>query len=159
MRKRQCWALTALLATLGVTLGLAAPVRSQRPQQPEPLTLAGRVAAATKMEEKDVEKMLKALGGAVRSQLTGGQSVELPGLGTLRVVRIAAHRDLVDGRPAVIPESNYVEFLPFGDLVGAANAPGAVPASNVLPFEYNPLPGQVKGLRNPGVRQPNVRER
>ena len=85
--------------------------------------------------------------------------MELKGLGTLRVVRVPEHRDLVDGRPATIPASNYVDFLPAGGLVEAANAPGAVPQDTVPPFQYVPLPDQTKGLRTPEERMPNVRTR
>jgi len=49
----------------------------------------------------------------------------LQGLGVFRVVRVPEHRDLVDGRPAVIAATNYVDFKPFGGLVDAANAAAA----------------------------------
>ncbi len=109
------------------------------------------------MSEDDVKKVLAALGPAVRDGLARGDLVEMPGLGTFRVVQIAPHRDLVNGRPALIEASNYVEFLPSGGLVDAANAPGAVPQTTVLPFQFNPLPGQTKSLVMPDDRMPNIR--
>ena len=101
--------------------------------------------------------MLTALGPAVREDLAAGNRVEMPGLGVFRVVRIAAHRDLVDGRPANIEASNYVEFVASGGLVDAANAATAVPADTVLPFQFNPLPDQTKSLHMPDNRMPNIR--
>ncbi len=133
---------------------------SQKPAAKEqPATLSGRVAAQTKLKEEDVAKVLEALGPAVRDQLARGDRAELPGLGVFRVVRVAAHRDLVDGRPAMIEASNYVEFLPTGGLVDAANAAGAVPSDTVLPFQFVPLPNQATGLVMPDDRMPNVRVR
>lgn len=125
----------------------------------KPATIPARVAAETKLTEEEVKKVLKALGPAVRDQLAAGKSVELQGLGSLRVVRVAGHRDLVNGRPATIPAGNYVEFTPTGGLVEAANAADAVPADTVLPFEYNPLPGQTPATHVPDERMPNVRTR
>jgi nucleoid DNA-binding protein len=158
MRKSQWIALVALVGTLALILGAAEPAQSQRPAE-APQTLKSRLVTATKMPEADVQKMLTALGQAIRDQLRTGAQVELPGLGTFRVVRIPEHRDLVAGRPATIPASNYVEFLPTGDLVGAANGPGATPAETVPPFEYivnpNHAPSQRTGTtRQPGTRQP-----
>src|ERR671932_802480 len=102
-------ALGALLGTL-VVLGLASPALSQRPPQTipptvpgrTPLTLAGSIAAATKVSEQDVDKVLQALGPAVRDQLIRGQQVNLNGLGVFRVVQVPEHRDLVGGRPATV---------------------------------------------------------
>src|SRR5262245_3194330 len=127
MRTAHGGALGALLGTF-VVLGLAAPALSQRPPQTarpavprrNPLTLAGSIAAATKVSEQDVEKVLQALGPAVRDQLTRGQQVNLGGLGVFRVVQVPEHRDLVGGRPATIAATNNVEFLPAGPIVAAA---------------------------------------
>ena len=65
----------------------------------------------------------------------------------------------MDGRPALIEATNYVEFLPSGGLLDAANAATAVPADTVLPFQFNPLPDQTKGLHVPDERMPNIRVR
>src|SRR5262245_3762634 len=90
----------ALVGTLVAGLALAAPALSQPqpqrppqvvpPSRPQPvkLSLAGQIAAATKVDEKDVDKVIQALGPAVATQLTRGQQVNLPGLGTLRIVQV-----------------------------------------------------------------------
>jgi hypothetical protein len=65
----------------------------------------------------------------------------------LRVVRIAEHKDLVKGVPAVIPATNYVEFVPAADLVTAANAKGAVPAKTVEAYEFRVNPNHDPGLK------------
>jgi hypothetical protein len=75
------------------------------------------------------------------------------------VVRIAEHRDMVTGRPVVVPARNTVEFLGGGELTDAANGPGAQPAEVVPPFQYNTIPGQTPGqkvgpVRTPGTRTP-----
>lgn len=95
----------------------------------------------------------------MRDDLARGGRVELPGLGVFRVVRIAQHRDLVDGRPATIEASNYVEFLASGGLIDAANAPDAVPQTTVLPFQFIPLPDQTKSQHVPDERMPIIRVR
>jgi nucleoid DNA-binding protein len=155
MRQIRWIALFALIAGLALLLTQAGPAQSQKPADAK--TLKSRIVAATKLPEADVQKMLTALGPAIRDHLKSGEKIELAGLGTFRVVRIPEHRDLVAGRPATVAASNYVEFLPTGELVNAANSATAVPAETVPPFEYiiNPYqtPGQHVGTtRNPGVR-------
>jgi nucleoid DNA-binding protein len=155
MRKSQWLALCALVGTTGLVLALAEPAKPDK--SGEPRTLQGRIAKATKFTDAQTQKFLRALGPAIRDMLQTGAQVEIPGLGTFRVVRIPEHRDLVGGRPATIPGSNYVEFLPTGDLINTANTPETVPAETVPPFEYiiNPYqtPGQKTGTtRNPGTR-------
>jgi nucleoid DNA-binding protein len=145
-----------LLAMIGM-LVLTTSAQSQRPSAPA--TLKGRLVTATRLPDADVQKMLNALGPAVRDMLRTGAQVDFPGLGTLRVVRVPEHRDLVGGRPATIPGSNYVEFVPAGDIVNAANSPGAIPADTVPPFEYIPIPGQSPGLKVPPTRQQGTRTR
>jgi nucleoid DNA-binding protein len=161
MRKPQWIALVALLGTLGLLLGVADPARSQRPQrqQAAPLTLKERIVNATKLKAPDVQSMLTALGPAIREQLRAGAAVTVEGLGTFRVVRIPEHRDMVDGRPATIGASNYVEFLPTGEVVAAANAAGAVPAETVPAFEYIIDPYQTPGMRVGTTRNPGTRTR
>ena len=123
-----------------------------------PNSLRGRIAAATKLPEADVAKVLeRLLGPAIRDLLGQGQTVEIANLGAFRVVRIPEHRDLVNGRPATIAANNYVEFLPTGTLAAAADQPGVRPAETVPPFEYNPLPDQTRGLKTGPTRQPNSR--
>ena len=152
--RRHHWWRWALSATLGAIL-VASPAQSQRP--PEAVTVARAVSTKTKIPEKDVVKVLEALAPVIREKLSNGETVELPGLGTLRVVAIPAHKDLVKGRPATIEATNNVEFVPFGELVKAANGANAVPAVTVPQFEFNPLPEQTKGQRTPNIRAPNIR--
>jgi nucleoid DNA-binding protein len=157
MRKPHWLALGALVATLGVVFGVAGTAQSQRP--PEKLPLRAAVAKKSKLSEDDVKAVLEALGPVIRDKLADGEAIELPGLGTFRVVRVPQHRDLVQGRPATIGAVNNVEFVPVAEMAQAASAPGAVPAVTVPVFEYNPLPGQTKSERAPYVRMPNIRER
>ncbi len=155
MRKPHLGALAALLATLGLSLVLTTPVRSQRPQPRE--TFKAQIARLAKLEEEAVTKVLQALGPAIRDHVARGEQVDIPGLGTFRVVRVPEHKDMVNGRPATIPDSNYIEFVPVEDLVKASNAPTAVPAVVVPPYEFNPLPNQTKAQKAPGSRQPTNR--
>ena len=120
-------------------------------------TLQGRIAAETKLAEDDVDKVLAALGPALREDWPAARRSRCPASASSASCAFAEHRDLVNGRPALIEASNYVEFLPSGGLVDAANAPGAVPQDTVQPFEFNPLPGQTKSLLVPDDRMPNVR--
>ena len=163
MRKLHHWVAPALFGAVVAVLAFASPAFSDKPAAKEkkdkPTTLAGRVAADSKVSEEEVAKVLAVLGPAVRDRLAAGERVELPGLGVFRVVHIPEHRDLVDGRPALVAGSNTVDFLPYGNMVEAANAPGAVPQETVPPFEFNPLPGQTKSLHVPDERMPNVRTR
>ena len=157
MRKAHWWGLGALVGTLGLVV--AAGAQQVQPPRKQPATFEGRMLASSRLPEADLKKFLTALGPAISASIASGQSVTIPNLGTFRVVNIPAHRDMVNGRPAVIDGSNYVEFVPAGNLVGAANAGGAVPAVSVPPFQYIPLPGQTPSQRVPGTRAPNVRQR
>jgi nucleoid DNA-binding protein len=168
MRKPQWWALGALLGTLGLVLGLASPAQSQRIIQGQGIgsrppgndtTLRGRLIQETRMQGNDVDKLLNALGPSVVGMLSSGQQVSIPGLGTFRVVNVPPHRDLAGGRAAIVPGSNYVEFLPTADMVNAANAGGAIPAESVPPFFYNPMPGQVPSPHVGTVRSTGMRTR
>src|SRR5436305_1288360 len=140
----------------GVT-GLAAPARSAKPQAEE--TFNQRLAKAAKLNEDEAGRFYQALGTVIREDLAHGKQVNVPGLGTFRVVRVEEHRDLRGGRPVVIPATNTVEFVSEGGLLDAANAAGAQPAESVPPFQYVPLPGQtpsqkVGPVRTPGTRTP-----
>jgi nucleoid DNA-binding protein len=157
MRKRHGWALAALAASLGVVVFASSAFSDNKSKKEQ--TLKGSVAASSKVSEENVAKVLEALGPAIRDKLAAGETVELPGLGVFRVVRVAEHRDLINGRPATVNAVNAVEFLPVGGLDAAANAPGAVPAETVPEFRYVPLPDQTPGLRTPEDRMPNVRTR
>jgi nucleoid DNA-binding protein len=160
MRKAHWWGLGALVGTLGLVVGATAQ-QVQRPgaDKKQPATFEGRMLAATKLQEQDLRKFLTALGPAISASISSGQSVNVPGLGTFRVVRIPEHRDMAaGGRPIIVEPVNYVEFLPAGNLTSAANAAGAAPAVTVPQFQYVPLPDRVPGNRNPGARTPNTRQ-
>jgi nucleoid DNA-binding protein len=157
-----------LATLLGAVLVLVwtVPVHSQRPQPAPPgqpakgdEPIPTQLAKKAKLTEQQAQAFYNALGPILRSELSRGKTVELPGLGTFRVVRIAEHRDMAGGRPIVVPARNTVEFLGGGDLIDAANSGSAVPAEVVPPFQYNTIPGQVPGqrigtVRNPGTRTP-----
>ncbi len=152
MRKTHWLALAALVGTL------AATAHSQLPA-PGPGPLPKEVARAAKVEEEDTVKVLTALGPAVTRQLAAGRQVSIVGLGTFRVVRIAATRNLEDGRVVVQPARNTIEFIPDGAVEQAANAPGAVPVVEVPAFQYVPLPGQTPSQKVPTGRAPSSRIR
>jgi nucleoid DNA-binding protein len=158
MRKTQGMALIALFAVLGSSLVLASQALSQKPGD-KPQTVKDRIVKETKLESADVQKMLNALGPAIREQIRTGAQVEIPGLGTFRIVNIPEHRDLVAGRPATVAGSNTVEFLPIGELVRAANSAGAVPAETVPPFSYIVNPYQAPTQRAPTTREVGTRTR
>lgn len=160
MRKSQWMALGALLGVLGIMLHAAEPTPpSSRPPEGGGGTLAGRLAKSTKLPEADVQKLLTALGPAMRDMLKGGNQVNIPGLGAFRVVRVPEHKDLVQGRPATVPAYNYVEFLPTGDFSAAANSGAITPAETVPPFEYIINPYQSPGQRTGTTRQQGTRTR
>jgi nucleoid DNA-binding protein len=151
--------LTVLLSALGLVLAFNEEALSQRLPAKKPMTLKSRVMDYSKLEEKDTNKFLQAIGPSVRDLLAAGQQVEIPGLGLFRIVNVPAHRDLVNGRPATIPGSNSVEFVPTAELNGVANSPSAIANESVPPFQYNPLPGRDPGMKAGNVRMPNVRTR
>jgi nucleoid DNA-binding protein len=167
MMSSKRWLGLAALLVAFLVLVWTVPVHSQRPQpgpqgQPakgdEPLTT--QLAKKAKLTEQQAQAFYNALGPILRSELSKGKTVELPGLGTFRVVRIAEHRDMAaGGRPVVVPARNTVEFLGGGELIDAANSASATPAEVVPPFQYIVVPGQVPSqktgpVRNPGVRAP-----
>lgn len=163
MRKKYCLGLGALIGVLGLALVWTASAHSQRTKPAEEAGLAKGIAKRAGLKEADVNKVLQAMGPAVRDELTRGRTVTIQGLGTFRVVRIAEHKDMIlggrsGGTPVVVPGVNSVEFLAAGEVVSAANAPGAVPAEVVPPFEYVPLPGQTPGQKMGRTRVPSSRQ-
>src|SRR5438132_487189 len=142
----------------GSLLGLRAlalvttPAQTPRPNQPE--TLQQKIARLAKLKEEDADRFFQALGPAIREELSKGKTVSLPGLGTFRVVRVAEHKDLRNGRPTVIPAVNTIEFLADGELGAAANSETAVPAETVPDFHYITLPNQTPGQKLPRTRTP-----
>jgi nucleoid DNA-binding protein len=162
MGKQRWLALAVLLGASGLILARTAPAQSERPPVERPPggeTFPQRVAQAAQLSEENAVKFLNALGPAVRDELKRGKQVGIPGLGVLRVVNIPEHRDLVNGRPVVVPAENYVEFVPSAELVDAANSAGAVPADVVPPFQYIPLPGQTPGQKMGRTRVPPIRSK
>ena len=151
-------ALGVLAAGLALVLGLAVDAQVVVEKKTAPNLETGLVTA-TKEKKESVDKLLKALGPTMQEQLKAGRQVEIPGVGTFRVVKVEAYKDLVDGRPAVIPEKKYVEFLPDAALNTAANAPGSVPARIVPPYEFRVDPNGSPGTRNEGTRAPRIRSR
>ena len=63
------------------------------------------------------------------------------------------------GKVVVEPAVNVVEFLPDAGTTQAANASGAVPATEVPAFQYIPLPGQTPSPKVPNTRAPSTRIR
>jgi nucleoid DNA-binding protein len=159
MRKRKWVGLGVLVGALALMLALNEPALSQRPPTKAKMTLESRVMDYSKLKKEETNKFLRAIGPAIRDLISGGEQVTVPGLGSFRIVRVPAHRDMINGRPATIPGESYVEFLPAGELANAANAPSATPAEVVPPFQYVPLPGRDPGMKVGNNRAPNVRTR
>jgi len=81
MRKAQ-WGLAALIVTLAVTAEAQVPAPKKLPD------LKTSVATSANLKPATVEKVFTALGPAVREHLAAGKTVEVPGVGTFRVVRV-----------------------------------------------------------------------
>jgi nucleoid DNA-binding protein len=158
--KRAHAALAGLAGILALVLGVAADAQVVTGPAPKPPgAFKAEIATASKQKEDTVDKVFKALGPAFAAQLRAGRQVELPGIGTFRVVQVSAYRDMVAGRPATIPARNYVEFIPAGEVTTAANAPGAVPAKTVEGYEFRVNPNANPGIKVEGTRTPGVRIR
>jgi nucleoid DNA-binding protein len=157
MHKRYGLALGVVLGAIIVMAGLTAPAQSQRPPAEE--TLSQQLARSTKLKEEDVIRLLSALGPAIQEELKRGKEVSLAGLGMFRIVRIAEHRDLRDGRPVIVPATNTIEFLPDNGVVESANSAAAQPQETVPAFQYNPLPGQTPGQKMGRTRVPPFRSK
>ena len=150
-----------IIGGIAVSLAFALGVGVARSQQRPPLGLLQKdLAAAARVGEEETVQLLNALGPAVTRQLAAGRQVSLPGLGTFRVVRLGETRNLdVEGKVITQPATNVVEFLPDAGMNQVANAPGAVPATVVPAFQYNPLPGQTPSQKVPYFRTPSTRVR
>lgn len=151
------WTLTGLVVVLALVTANAQTNLGDRKSTP-PNLKAGLVAA-TKEKEETVEKLLKAFGPAFSEQLRAGRDVELPGVGTFRVVRVGEHQDLVGGRPATIAAKNFIEFVPGGTLNADANSPGARPSRTIAGYEFRINPNIDEGMRTPGSRNIGTRTR
>lgn len=153
-------ALGGLVLTLGMLVGVQAqtvvsPAKADKKEPPT--TLKAGLVTGTKEKAETVDKLLKALGPAISEQLRAGRTVEIPGLGTFRVVRVDEYKDLVDGRPATIPAKNYVEFVPGGTLDKDANAPGAKPARTVQGYDFRINPHADAGIKTGSSRNIGTR--
>jgi hypothetical protein len=124
MSKRHWAGFGLLLGGLAVLHLLAAPVSSQPPPE--------RIAAPAKIHPK---MTLEELAKTIQTDLANGKSVDVPGLGTFRVVRVMPHRQNIDGR-AVMVYKNVVQLQPTGELEAVANSPGARPQDTVLTNDY-----------------------
>jgi nucleoid DNA-binding protein len=163
MRRGQWLALGTLLAAIVVVLSWAGPGRSQKAAAPPPdEPLATKLAKSAKLSEENAMRFLQALGPAIRAELAAGKTVNLPGLGTFRVVRVPDHKDMIiggrsGGTPIIVPGKNEVEFLADGSLSSAANSATAIPSEVVPPFQYVPLPGQTPGQKTGRTHVPTIR--
>jgi nucleoid DNA-binding protein len=155
--KRAQWALAGLMGALALVVVVAA--QAQVVTGKPTTTLKGDVVKASKQKDEVVDKIFKALGPAFRAQLQAGRTVEVPGVGSFRVVRVSEYKDLVGGRPTTVPARSYVEYAPAGDVTTAANAPGTVPAKTVQGYEFRVNPSAAPGLKNEGTRNPGIRTR
>jgi nucleoid DNA-binding protein len=115
------------------------------------------IVGETGQKAETVEKMLKAFGPAVTQQLLAGRVVELPGVATIRVVRVKEYTDLVGGIVTKIPARNYVEIVPAAELDKVANLPGTVPARVVEPYEFKVMPDANPGIKTDGIKVPRTR--
>jgi nucleoid DNA-binding protein len=168
MNRMKWWSLAFLLGGLGLGLNWTAEAQIPRPgpnKAPAVApavgagTLEQEVAKAARLKEEEVQRVFKALGPLVTARLRAGQAVDLAGLGTLRIVRVEEHKDLVGGQPARIPGVNRLEFLPTGNLDNAANAPGTIPNVTVPPQEFIVNPNANPGLKTEYTKTGRTRTR
>jgi nucleoid DNA-binding protein len=156
---RNKWLLAGgVVATLAI-LGLGFAGGVVYSQRQEIAALEQQVARRAGVAEATVIRVLKAFGPVAVGELKKGNELTLGGLGVLRVVRVAEHRDLRNGRPVVIPAVNYVEFVPTADLASEANDAAVRPNETVPEFKYTPLPNQTPSQRTGKIRVPPVRTR
>lgn len=126
------------------------------PAMPDHLgNLNERIAKKTGLTEKQVDAVLRELGPAVADRLASGKGFELQGVGSFRVIRIAAHRELVGNYQAIqVPARNTVQFVPVGDFDATLNRPGAVQGFPVGEPNTNPIPNRVPSLKVGPTRVP-----
>jgi nucleoid DNA-binding protein len=153
--RKNLLALAALLGAIALVMTTTPAALSEKPAAEESMTQ--RLAKQAKVSEEAAKNVLAAFGPIVREELSKGKTVSLPGLGTFRVVRVAEHKDLRNGRPVTVPAVNTVEFIGTDSLVDAANSDKAVPAEEVPAFQYVPLPDQTPGQKVPPTRVPSTR--
>src|SRR5712692_6955095 len=147
MRNARWLALAILLGAMGLVAGQST-TKSAKPRDTKGDAIPQRIAKETKLTEEQVNKVWTAIGPAIRDDLHRGKSVDVPGLGTFRVVRVAEHKDMVaGGRPVVVPAFNTVEFVGTIEVADGVNAEGVSPAVEVPAFQYIPNPYQTPGQK------------
>ncbi len=139
----------------GLVLGLGVSSFAQTGRRPK--TLQDRLARATNLPLEDVDKVLNAMGDAVVQEMSEGKTVNLPGLGTFRLVRQPETRDIHNTRPVIIPAHNTIEFVSATSAENASNGETVRPAEVVPPEHFNVLPGQTPGMKSSGTRAPIIR--
>jgi nucleoid DNA-binding protein len=144
-------------------LGVTGLVFSQRPigAPPAESRLAKDVAAKTKLPVKTVQTVLDALVPEILTQIERGESVVLPKLGRIRLVRFAEHKDMekVSGRVINVPGRNVVTLDMDAEAESAVNADGVVPSEVIRDFEYNILRGQTPAQRTESMKVRPLRSR
>ena len=164
MNPRTRLGLGLLVVGLGTAFALSGPAHSQPPpakkdgkptptakQKEEklpapqlPIIVTGaeqkpftqRLAAKWNVNEAEVARRLEQMGQEIQKELAEGRNVEVPSVGTLRVVTVHQHRETVQGRPAYVEKRNTVQLVPVGGLVAVANGPGAKSMEEILPGNY-----------------------
>jgi nucleoid DNA-binding protein len=146
-------------ATAGVVLllGTTGILYSQRPApappgQTPPLLKA--LAAKTKVPLQTVQTVVDALGPEIRTLIQRGEVVTMPKLGTIRLVRVADHKDIErgTGRVLTVPARNYVTLDTDSEVDAAANALGVQPNEVVPQFQYNIMPGQTPSQKTGSLK-------
>jgi nucleoid DNA-binding protein len=138
-------------------LGITGIVFSQRPVAAPPTAesrLARDVAAKAKLPVKTVQSVLDALVPEILARIEHGDTVELPKLGRIRLVRVAEHKDMEKGTGRVInvPGRNFVTLDIETEVEKAVNANGVVPSEVIREFQYNILPGQTPALQTESLK-------
>jgi nucleoid DNA-binding protein len=143
-----------LVASLGAALTISAYAQLGRPR---PKTPQQKLATAANLTEEQATRAYEAFGSVVVSELSEGKVVNVPNLGTFRLVRIPDYKDIRDTRPVTTPAHNVIEFSASTSAADASNSVDSKPAENVQPMHFDVLPGQVPGQRAPGTRTPTQR--
>lgn len=152
--RRFRWALAVLVGSLALAVVASAQVAATKKP---PRSFNADLAAEAKVKEEVIERVIKAIGPVVRAQLRAGRQVDIPGVGSLQIIQIGEHRELVDGRPGTIAARNIVEFVGTPETEAAANAPGVVPARVIEGYEFRINPRSNPGIRTDTVRTPDMR--
>ncbi|MFO0843542.1 MAG: hypothetical protein U0797_14255 [Gemmataceae bacterium] len=74
-------------------------------------------------------------------------------------MRVTEYKDLVNGRPAMMPAKNFIEYVPTDKMSEDANAAGAKPARVVDGYEFRVNPNANPGMKTPYTRTSGTRIR